>query len=159
MQNQNHMDGEKNEKSNDQVTQQLSSSGIVTSKQEISTANIKDYELNNSSERKQSVISKGNDIISYSRSSATAQSEAITRNRASRLKGSQKKQYLNANSDSEHENETTSSNDVMHKFYTTRLKHSLIVSFLFLIPIQNFFLCFISQLSEQVIQFFNRIKI
>ena len=38
----------------------------------------------------------------------------------------------------------------MHKFYITRLKHSLIISFLFLIPIQNLFLFFILQFSEKV---------
>ena len=41
-------------------------------------------------------------------------------------------------------------NNAMHKFYRTRLKHSLIISFLLLIPIQNICLCFISLLSEKV---------
>lgn len=39
-------------------------------------------------------------------------------------------------------------NDSMHKFYITRLKHSLINSFLLLIPIQNIFLFLITQFSE-----------
>jgi hypothetical protein len=43
-------------------------------------------------------------------------------------------------------------NNAMHKFYRTRLKHSLIISFLLLIPIQNICLCFISLLSEKVIK-------
>lgn len=43
-----------------------------------------------------------------------------------------------------------SKTDNIYKFYITRLKHSLIISFLLLIPIQNFFLCLISQFSEQV---------
>ena len=43
-------------------------------------------------------------------------------------------------------------NHNMHKFYATRLKHSLIISFLLLVPIQNFFLCLISQFSDQVKQ-------
>jgi hypothetical protein len=38
----------------------------------------------------------------------------------------------------------------MHKFYITRLKHSLIISFLFLIPIQNIFLFLIIQFAEKV---------
>lgn len=38
----------------------------------------------------------------------------------------------------------------MHKFYITRLKHSLIISFLFLVPIQNVFMFLILQLSEKV---------
>ena len=37
----------------------------------------------------------------------------------------------------------------MHKLYITRLKHSLIISFLFLVPIQNVFMLFILQLSEK----------
>ncbi len=40
--------------------------------------------------------------------------------------------------------------DSMHRFYVTRLKHSLIVSFLLLLPVQNVFLFFISQFSELV---------
>jgi hypothetical protein len=39
-------------------------------------------------------------------------------------------------------------NDSMHKFYAIRLKHSLINSFLLLIPIQNIFLFLITQFSE-----------
>ncbi|RNA40559.1 adenylate cyclase type 2 [Brachionus plicatilis] len=42
----------------------------------------------------------------------------------------------------------SSSNKSMHNFYKTRMKHSLIVSFLILIPVQNFFLCIVSQFSE-----------
>lgn len=41
-------------------------------------------------------------------------------------------------------------NKSMHRFYVTRLKHSLIISFLLLVPVQNFFLFFISQFSELV---------
>ena len=41
-------------------------------------------------------------------------------------------------------------NEDMHKFYTTRLKHSLIIRFLLLVPIQNLSLCLISQFSENV---------
>jgi hypothetical protein len=41
-------------------------------------------------------------------------------------------------------------NEEMHKFYTTRLKHSLIIRFLLLVPIQNLSLCLISQFSENV---------
>ena len=37
-------------------------------------------------------------------------------------------------------NSSSSQNDSMHRFYITRLKHSLIISFLLLIPIQNLFL-------------------
>lgn len=43
-----------------------------------------------------------------------------------------------------------SKTDNIFRFYITRLKHSLIISFLLLIPVQNFVLCFISQLAEQV---------
>jgi hypothetical protein len=46
-------------------------------------------------------------------------------------------------------------NESMHRFYVTRLKHSLIISFLLLVPIQNFFLFFVSQFSEQVIILMN----
>ena len=38
----------------------------------------------------------------------------------------------------------------IHRFYTTRLKHSLIISFLLLIPVQNLFLFLITQFSEMV---------
>lgn len=44
-----------------------------------------------------------------------------------------------------------SKTDNIYRFYITRIKHSLIISFLLLIPIQNLVLCVISQLSEQVI--------
>lgn len=47
-------------------------------------------------------------------------------------------------------NSINSHSNPMHKFYITRLKHSLIISFLFLIPIQNAFLFLILQLSEKV---------
>lgn len=47
-------------------------------------------------------------------------------------------------------NSINSPSNPMHKFYITRLKHSLIISFLFLIPIQNAFLFLILQLSEKV---------
>jgi hypothetical protein len=47
-------------------------------------------------------------------------------------------------------NSINSHSNPMHKFYVTRLKHSLIISFLFLIPIQNAFLFLILQLSEKV---------
>ncbi len=45
--------------------------------------------------------------------------------------------------------EQKSINNPMHSFYITRLKHSLIISFLFLVPIQNFFLFFILQFSAK----------
>lgn len=48
----------------------------------------------------------------------------------------------------------SSSNKSMHNFYKIRMKHSLIVSFLILIPVQNLFLCIVSQFSETVI-FYN----
>ena len=40
-------------------------------------------------------------------------------------------------------------NENMHKFYVTRLKHSLIISFLILIPVQNFFFIVVSLFSKQ----------
>lgn len=44
----------------------------------------------------------------------------------------------------------SSSNKSMHNFYKIRMKHSLIVSFLILIPVQNLFLCIVSLFSETV---------
>lgn len=44
----------------------------------------------------------------------------------------------------------SSSNKSMHNFYKTRMKHSLVVSFLILIPVQNLLLCIVSQFSETV---------
>lgn len=52
-------------------------------------------------------------------------------------------------------NSINSHSNPMHKFYITRLKHSLIISFLFLIPIQNAFLFLILQISEKVNVKFN----
>lgn len=53
-----------------------------------------------------------------------------------------------------------SKTDHIYSFYLTRLKHSLIISFLLLIPIQNFVLSVISQFSEQVsIRFLETIAI
>lgn len=43
-----------------------------------------------------------------------------------------------------------SKTDNIYRFYITRLKHSLIISFLLLIPVQNASLCIISQFVEQV---------
>ena len=47
----------------------------------------------------------------------------------------------------------SNSNDYKHKFYLARLKHGLIISFLALIPIQSLFLCVISYLLEDRLQF------
>lgn len=47
-------------------------------------------------------------------------------------------------------NEILKNNHHLYKFYITRLKHSLIISFLILMPIQNIFLFIVSLLSEQV---------
>ena len=45
-------------------------------------------------------------------------------------------------------------NNHLYKYYITRLKHSLIISFLILMPIQNILLFIITLLSEKVKQFF-----
>jgi hypothetical protein len=45
-------------------------------------------------------------------------------------------------------------NNHLYKYYITRLKHSLIISFLILMPIQNILLFIITLLSEKVNQFF-----
>lgn len=46
-------------------------------------------------------------------------------------------------------NEILINNHHLYKFYITRLKHSLIISFLILMPIQNILLFFVSLLHEQ----------
>ena len=67
-----------------------------------------------------------------------------------------KKNNTNQSNDqlSENGDYRPTSNDPMHKFYVARLKHSLIISFLILMSIQNFFHIFISLFSRQVSSLF-----
>jgi hypothetical protein len=60
--------------------------------------------------------------------------------------------------DIEHEHSLKSSfNRSLRKFYVTRIKHGLVISFLFLIAIQNLFLFLISLFSEAVCIYFTYI--
>ncbi len=52
----------------------------------------------------------------------------------------------------------SNSNDYKHKFYLARLKHGIIISFLALIPVQNFILCIISN-SFEIVSVKNIIKL
>jgi hypothetical protein len=54
------------------------------------------------------------------------------------------------NSNDKELNEILTNNNHLYKFYITRLKHSLIISFLILMSIQNILLFIVSILSEQV---------
>lgn len=103
---------------------------------------------------------------SYSRQSSSnfAQDFMMISKRDSQQKSSRKSCKSNGNIDTAIKNNLNQSesnddyeqyskspaNGSMHKFYITRLKHSLIVSFLLLIPIQNCFLLILSQFSELV---------
>lgn len=60
-------------------------------------------------------------------------------------------QQKNENNSNDKElNEILTNNNHLYKFYITRLKHSLIISFLILMSIQNILLFIVSILSEQV---------
>ena len=59
------------------------------------------------------------------------------------------KSYSSSN-DNKGSGSTATTGDHMHRFYKARLKHSLIVSFLLLIPIQSMFFCILGQFAEQV---------
>ena len=98
------------------------------------------------SKKKSSIKMKRNNFLACSKTTMSSQSMGdyidVTANSL--------KANSNRNSKETNQDLILVNNEDMHKFYATRLKHSLIIRFLLLVPIQNLSLCLISQFSEHV---------